>query len=54
MATKARRSFVRRRSRRVGDVTYRHITVTLIARCLSSIFLMIVARWLHVPVPGGE
>jgi hypothetical protein len=28
--------------------------LALIARTLSTVLLMVVARWLHLPVPGGE
>jgi hypothetical protein len=28
--------------------------LALIARTLSTILLMVVARWLHLPMPGGE
>jgi len=54
MATKARHRTLWRRGGRGGNTAYCQLMVAVIARCMSSIVLMIVARWLHVPLPGGE
>ena len=55
MATKAhhrpRRS---RRGRRVRNAVCGQWVLALIARALSTLLLMVVARWLHLPMPGGE
>jgi len=28
--------------------------MALVARTLASLLLMVVAHWLHLPLPGGE
>lgn len=54
MATKAHHHSRRsRRLRRVGNAVCGQWLLALIARTLASIILMVVARWLHLPVPGG-
>lgn len=53
MATKAHH-----RSRHVSHRACKTLTgrwlVALLARTLVNVLLMVVARWLHLPVPGGE
>jgi hypothetical protein len=46
-----------RRSRRplvVRNAVCGQWLLALIARTLSTVLLMVVARWLHLPLPGGE
>jgi hypothetical protein len=55
MATKAHhRSRRSRRLRRVRNEFCGQWLLALLARMLTTILLMLVARWLHLPVPGGE
>jgi hypothetical protein len=55
MATEAHhRSRRSRRLRRVRNAVCGQWLLALIARTLATVLLMVVARWLHVPVPGGE
>jgi hypothetical protein len=55
MATRAhphsRRS---RRLRRARNAVCGQWLLALIAHTLSTVLLMVVARWLHLPMPGGE
>lgn len=43
-----------RRLRRICNAVCRQWLLALIARTLSTVLLMVVARWLHLPMPGGE
>jgi hypothetical protein len=55
MATRAHQHS--RRSRclgRVGNAIFGRWLLALIARTLSTVILMVVARWLHLPMPGGD
>lgn len=55
MATRAHhRSRRSRRLRRVRNAVCGQWLLALIARTLSTVLLMVVARWLHLPLPGGE
>jgi hypothetical protein len=55
MATRAHQYSRRsRRLRRVHTAACGQWLLALIARTLSTVLLMVVARWLHLPVPGGE
>jgi hypothetical protein len=55
MATRARQHSRRfRRLRRVCNAVCGQWLLALIARTLSTVLLMVVARWLHLPMPGGE
>jgi hypothetical protein len=55
MATRTHhRSRRYRRLRRVRNAVCGQSLLTLIARTLSTVLLMVVARWLHLPMPGGE
>jgi hypothetical protein len=55
MAPRAhRRSRRYRRLPRVRNAVCRQWLLTLIARTFSTVLLMVVARWLHLPMPGGE
>jgi hypothetical protein len=55
MATKAHhRSRRTRRLRRVRKAICDQWLIALLARTLTTILLMLVAHWLHLPVPGGE
>jgi hypothetical protein len=53
MATRAHQHSRRSRRLRRYAVCGRWL-LPLIARTLSTVLLMVVARWLHLPVPGGE
>jgi len=54
MATRAHhRSRRSRRLRRVRNAVCGQWLPALIARTLSTVLLMAIARWLHLPVPGG-
>jgi hypothetical protein len=53
MTTKAHHSS-RNSRRRVCKTLAGQWFVALLARTLANILLMIVARWLHLPVPSGE
>lgn len=44
----------RRSRRRVCKTLCGQWFVALLARTLTTVLLMVVARWLHLPVPGGE
>ncbi len=52
MATKSHPHSTRQRARHVGAAVCRHWLVVLGARTVTTIVLMIVARWLHMPPPG--
>jgi hypothetical protein len=52
MATKSHRHSARRRS--VGSALRQQWLVALIARTTATVLLMVVARWLHLPMPGGD
>lgn len=52
MATRAHRRS--RRLRRVRNTVRSQWLLALIARMLSTVLLMVVARWLHLPMPGAE
>jgi hypothetical protein len=55
MATRAHQhSRHSRRLRRVRNAFCGQWLLALIARTLSTVLLMVVARWLHLPLPGGE
>lgn len=55
MATRAhRRSRRFRRLHCVRNAVCGQWLLALFARTLSTILLMIVSRWLHLPMPGGE
>jgi hypothetical protein len=55
MATRAHQHSRRsRRLRRVRNAVCDHWLLAPIARTLSTVLLMVVARWLHLPLPGGE
>lgn len=55
MATRAHQHSRRsRRLRRPDNVFCGQWLLALIARALSTALLMVVARWLHLPAPGGE
>jgi len=55
MATRAHhRSRRSRRLRRVRSAVCGQWLLALTARTLSTVLLMVVARWLHLPMPGGE
>jgi hypothetical protein len=55
MATRAHQHSRRsRRLRRVCNAVCGQWLLALIARTLSTVLLMVVARWLHLPMPGGE
>jgi hypothetical protein len=51
MATKAYHR--PRHLRRVRNAVCGQGLLALIARMLSTVLLMVVARWLHLPMPGG-
>lgn len=54
MAAKAHyRSRRSRRLRRVCNVICGQWLLVLLARTLTTMLLMLVARWLHLPVSGG-
>lgn len=54
MATKAHhRSRRSRRVRRIRKTFCGQWLVCLLARSLVTVFLMLVARWLHLPAPGA-
>lgn len=52
MATKSHPHSTRQRARHVGAAVCRHWLVVLGARTVTTIVLMIVARWLHMPPPS--
>jgi hypothetical protein len=52
MATKAHQHS--RRSRRVRKAVCGQWLLALTTRTLSTVLLMVVARWLHLPMPRGE
>jgi hypothetical protein len=55
MATRAHhRTRHFRRLRRVRNAVCDQWLLALIARTLSTVVLMVIARWLHLPMPGGE
>jgi hypothetical protein len=55
MATRAQQhSWRSRRLHRVRNVQCGQWLLALLAHTLSTVLLMVVARWLHLPVPGGE
>lgn len=55
MATRAHQHSRRaRRLRRVRNAVRGQWLLALIARTLSTVLLMVVSRWLHLPMPGGE
>lgn len=55
MATRAHQHSRRsRRLRRFRKAVCGQWLLSLTARTLSTILLMVVARWLHLPMPGGE
>jgi hypothetical protein len=52
MATKAHRHI--RRPRRAHNTSSRsQWLMALVARTLASLLLMVVAHWLHLPLPSG-
>lgn len=53
MATKAHHRS-RNSRRRVSKTLAGQWLVALLARTLANVLLMVVAHWLHLPVPGGE
>lgn len=53
MATRAHQHS-RRSHRRVRNAVCGQWLLSLLARTFSTILLMVVARWLHLPLPGGE
>lgn len=55
MATKAHQHAQRsRRLRRVRNAARGQWLLALVARSFATILLMVVARWLHLPMPGGK
>ena len=55
MATRAHHCSRRyHRLRRVRNAVRDQWLLALIARTLSTVLLMVFARWLHLPMPGGE
>jgi hypothetical protein len=55
MATRAHQHSQRSRHlRSVRNAVCGQWLLALIARTLSTVLLMVVARWLHLPMPGGE
>jgi hypothetical protein len=55
MATRAHHHSRRyRRLRRVRNVVCGQWLLALMARTLSTVLLMVIARWLHLSMPGGE
>jgi len=54
MATRAHHRSRRSRLRRVRKAVCGQWLLALIARTLATVLLMVVARWLHLPMPGGE
>lgn len=53
MATKSH-DRLRNSRRRVGKTLAGQWFVALLARMLANVLLMVVAHWLHLPMPGGE
>lgn len=55
MATRAHQHSRRSRClRRIRRAVCNQWLLALIARTLSTVLLTVVARWLHLPMPGGE
>jgi hypothetical protein len=55
MTTRAHhRSRHYRHLRRVRNAVCGQWLLALIARTLSTVLLMVMARWLHLPIAGGE
>lgn len=55
MAPKAHRHTRRfRRPQRIRNAVCGQWLLVLLARTLATILLMVIARWLHLPMPGGE
>lgn len=54
MATNAHHRSHYRRLGRVRNALCGQWLLALIARTLSTLLLMVVARWLHLPMPGGD
>jgi hypothetical protein len=55
MATRAQQHSRRsRRLHRGRNAQFGQWLLALLARTLSTVLLMAIARWLHLPMPGGE